>query len=300
MPLIGRFLTGSLLCATLAALLIGCSDSGDTGTLSVSLTDAPFPATEDCLDAALITIDEVSANTGETWTEIGLVDPDPDGTVTLDLLQLRAGLEDELAYGDLPAGEVSEVRLHVVESVLVFSDASPDVAFKIPSGDASGLKLKIRPPAFVAPDQTTELVFDVDLGNSFRTAGLGGDPTCDDLKMGSGKVLFGPVVRVNNLSTDGIVLGNVSDGGGMGVADVEVCAFDAGTDIVAEPDPVACTLSAPAGLPGVSEGDYALLVPAGSYDLYVRAQGVEDKTLAASGVNVGPGERVEGVDLTLP
>jgi hypothetical protein len=175
-----------MLCATLAALLIGCGGSGDPGTLSVSLTDAPFPATEDCLDAAFITIDGVSAKTGDGWRDVGLVDPDDDGTVTLDLLRLRAGLEDELAYGDLPAGEVSEVRLHVIKSVLEFSDDSPDVGFKIPSGDASGLKLKIRPPAFVAPDQTTELIFDVDLGKSFRTAGLGGDPTCDELKEGKG------------------------------------------------------------------------------------------------------------------
>jgi len=300
MPADRRFPYASLLCATLAVLLIGCGQSGNTGSLSVSLTDAPFPATNGCLDAALITIDGLRAKTGEGFRDVDLNDPEPDGTVTLDLLQLRAGLNDELALGELGTGEVSELRLHVVESVLVFSDGSPDVSFKIPSGDASGLKLKIDPPALVVAGQTTELIIDVDLGNSFHTTGLGGAPTCDELKLGESQVLFSPVIRINNLTTDGIVLGNVVGGAGMGVGDVEVCAFEAGTDIQLEPDPVASTFSAPADLDAVFEGDYALLLPAGSYDLYVRDQGVEDKTLAAQDVIVGPDERVEGVDLMLP
>ena len=150
MPIFRRFPYISLLCATLAAVLIGCGvEPAKTGTLAVSITDAPFPATDGCLDAALITIDGVRAKVGEGFRDVGLIDPEPDSTVTLDLLQLRAGLNDELALGEFGTGEVSELRLHVVESVLVFSDGSPAVSFKIPSGDARGLKLKIDPPAVV-------------------------------------------------------------------------------------------------------------------------------------------------------
>jgi len=295
----------ALLCIAQLALACGGSDHG-TGTLSLAITDAPFPATEGCLDAALITIDGVRARTDDGFTEIGLVDPEPDGTVTLDLLQLRAGLMDDLALGELPTGEVSEVRLHVVESVLVFIDDSPDRDFKVPSGAASGLKIKVDPPALVVEDQTTELIFDVDLANSFHTTGLGGDPTCEELAMGAGGVIFSPVVRVNNVATDGIVLGDVTHDGGEPAADVEVCAYEADTDIVLEPEPepepepVATTFSAPDDLEGVSEGDYALLLPAGSYDFYVRVQAEDDKALALEDVLVTAGEQLEGQDLSLP
>lgn len=297
MPRLGRVALLSMLLAVFGGGAIGC---GESGTLSLSITDAPFPATEDCLEAALIRVDRVRAKIDGGFVDVDLVAPDPDGTVTLDLLQLRAGLNAELAFGLLPTGELSELRLHVVDSVLVFSDASPDVEFKIPSGASSGLKLQIDPPALVLAGQTTELIADVDLADSFHTTGLGGDPTCDELKLGEGGAIFAPVVHVNNLDTDGIVLGNVSDGEGMGVGDVEVCAFEADTDIELEPEPVASTFSAPADLDGVGEGDYALLLPAGSYDLYVRAQGVTDKTLALEDVPVVEGETTAGQDLTLP
>lgn len=283
----------------LTAVTIGCGGDPSTGTLAAHVTDAPFPATEDCLDAALLTVDGVSARTSSGFTDVGLVDPDPDGTVTVDLFELRAGLMDRLALGEVPAGQVSEIRLHIVESLLVFSDGSPDAAFKIPSGDASGLKLKIDPPAVVVENQTTELIFDVDLAGSFKTTGLGGDPTCDELKLGD-NVIFSPVVRVNNTATDGVVLGTVVDGSDMGVGDVEVTAFDAGTDIFAEPDPVASTFSAPDGLAEVAVGDYALLLPTGTYDLYVRAQGVEDDTLALEDVVVDAGESRFDQYLILP
>jgi hypothetical protein len=287
----------------IAILTVGCEEGTGTGMgtgpLSVQITDAPFPTTEDCLDAALLTIDGVSAKSGNGFTDIDLVDPSPDGTVTIDLLELRAGLTDRLALGDLEAGELSELRLHVVESVLVFSDGSPDVDFKISSGQASGLKVKIDPPALIVAGQTTELIFDVDLGNSFKTTGLGGDPTCDELTLGN-NVIFSPVVRVNNVATDGIVLGTVKTDAGTGVGDVEVCAFTAGADIVAEPEPVACTFSAPDGLTDVSVGDYALLLPADTFDLYIREQGEADKALALPNVLVSAGERLEDQDLVLP
>lgn len=297
-----RSMRGVLLLAGAAMLALACSNGGGgggTGTLSVPIADAPFPAQDGCLDQALITVDGVEARIGDGFHDVALVDPDPDGTVTLDLLTLRAGVMDSLALSDLPTGRVSEIRLHIVESVLVFTDGSPDAAFKVPSGDASGLKIRIEPPAVVAAGQTTTLILDFDLADSFHTLGLGGDPTCDDLKQGENQVIFSPLVRANNESTDAIIRGTVIDDSGVPVPDVEVSAFPAGTDIVAEPDPLATTFSAPDGLDGVQEGDYALLLPAGTYDLYLRNQGVDERVLAAENVVVGAGESLEGVDLTL-
>lgn len=287
------------------AVLFGlaCSDGGSsrgTGTLSVPITDAPFPAHADCLDAALITIDGVEAKGDGGFYDIALVDPDLDGTVTLDLLTLRAGLMDSLAVSEVPSGSISEIRLHIVESVLVFEDGSEDADFKVPSGGSSGLKIHIDPPALVVAGQTTTLILDFDLAHSFHTRGLGGDPSCDDLKQGEDRVIFSPLVRANNESTDGIILGNVTDAVATPAADVEVCAFVADTDITVEPEPEATTFSAPDGLGGVDEGDYALLLPAGIYDLYVRDQGAPGKSLVLEDVVLSAGESLEGVDLSLP
>ena len=296
-----------LVLAIAALLGLACSDGGSSGggggsgTLSVPITDAPFPAHDGCLDAALITIDGVEAKGDDAFYDIPLVDPDPDGTVTLDLLTLRAGLMDSLAISEVPTGSISEIRLHILESVLVFEDGAPDA-------DIQGAERwiewtqdsSIEPPAKVVAGQITKLILDFDLANSFHTRGLGGDPTCDDLKQGEDRVIFSPLVRANNESTDGIVLGNVTDAVGTPKADVEVCAFEADTDIETEPEPEATTFSAPDGLEGIDEGDYALLLPAGIYDLYLRDQGEEDKSLVLEDVALSAGESLEGVDLSLP
>ncbi len=303
MPFLALSSSRRLVLAIAALLGLACSDggsSGKTGTLSIPITDAPFPAHDGCLEAALITIDGVEAKGDDAFYDIPLVDPDPDGTVTLDLLTLRAGLMDSLAISEVPTGSISEIRLHILESVLVFEDGAPDAAFKVPSGGSSGLKIRIEPPALVVAGQITKLILDFDLANSFHTRGLGGDPTCDDLKQGEDRVIFSPLVRANNESTDGILLGNVTDAVDTPKADVEVCAFVADTDIEVEPEPAATTFSAPDGLDGVLEGDYALLLPAGTYDLYLRDQGEEDKSLALEDVVLSAGESLEGVDLSLP
>jgi hypothetical protein len=284
-----------------AGLLLACGDGGSAaGRVDVAITDAPFPVTDGCLEAALVTVDGVEVRTEDGFTDVALVDPDPGGSATFDLLQLRAGLMDGLAVGELPTGSLHEIRLHIVDSVLVFSDMSPDTIFRVPSGGSSGLKIKVDPPVLILSGQTTELIVDVDLSSSFRTMGAGGDPTCEDLKDGEAKVSFRPVLHVNNLATDGVVRGNVMDADEMGVGDVEVCAYPLGTDIESDPEPTATTFSAPDGVDGVAEGDYALLLPAGTYDLYVRDQTEDAKILALTDVVSSEGERASGQDLVLP
>jgi hypothetical protein len=289
-----------LLFVTLAACGGGGAGSG-TGTVSMKITDAPFPATADCLAAARVEIDQVSARRGEDeWVTIPLADASA-SSMTLDLLQLRAGLQDSLALGEVPTGAYSEVRLRVVRAVLEFTDGSTPVEFKIPSGSSSGLKLKLEPPLLVAGGQTAQLVLDVDLSSSFHTAGLGGDPTCDELKQGEAKVLFRPVIHVHNAAEIGLVLGTVFAADGTTPApDVEVSAFPVGTVVDGTTVPTALTFSSPAGLDLVVEGSYALLLPPGEYDLYVRAQGVEGRTLARDALVVVAGDTLDANDLTLP
>lgn len=293
-----------ILCLVLAAGLLlpacggGGAASGGTGQLALAITDAPFPATDGCVAAAIVTIDGVRVRAeGGGFTDLALAG----GAATLgvDLMLLRAGLTDALAGATLPTGAYDEIRLHVVEARLVFSSGAPERTFKIPSGSSSGLKIKIDPPVLIAAGAEVALTLDVDLGRSFHTTGLGGEPTCAQLEAGEGGVIFRPVVRVINQGTAGLVRGLVLDGDGGPVADAEVCAFPAGTTVEAETEPTAGTLSTPSGVAGLVEGSWALLLEAGAYDLYVRAQGEETKSLAAAGVIVTTGATTT-IDLTLP
>ena len=280
----------------------GGGGGGSTGHLAVTATDAPFPATEGCLAAALVEIDGVEVQKVDGsggWFEIPLDEAAEGGIVTLDLLDLRAGIEENLAFGELPTGTYHQIRLHVVSATLQFADGSPEQTFTIPSGMQSGLKINVQPHFVIAAGQTTPLVLDLDLSKSFHVAGAGGTPTCDDLKSGEEKVIFSPVVRALDMNENGVVTGTVSDAEAAPVADVEVSAFAAGTVVDGSSVPDASTFSTPAGVPNAPEGSYALLLPPGTYDLYVQAQGASERTLAASGVVVTAGA-ITTQDLTIP
>jgi hypothetical protein len=301
MPRLASFAS---LVGLLAAAACGGGGGGGHGTLALSMTDGPFPATEGCLSAALITIDEVTVQAGDGWATIPLIDDVDgvvDGQVTLDLLNLRSGLDESLAVGSLPTGRYGQIRLHIVEAELVFADASPNVTFKVPSGMQSGLKIDVPGGFLIAAGQTTPILLDFDLSQSFHVQGSGGSPTCDDLKTGGpgATTIFSPVIHAVNLDETGVVTGTVTDSTATPVADVEVSAFPSGTVVDASSVPTASTFTAPAGLLNAPEGSYAMHLDAGTYDLYLRPPGATDFTLGASGVVITTGN-VTTQDLSLP
>ena len=289
------------------ALLVaigGCGGDGassdGSGTLALRLTDAPFPATEGCLEAAIIVIDRIHVKGDDGFVELPITNEDGGSTISLNLLELRAGISEEIAIGQLPTGAYREVRLRIAEAYMEFEDGSPTQPFKVPSGMSSGLKIKIDPPVLVAAGQTVPLLLDFDVAASFHTTGLGGTPTCDDLKAGENQVIFRPVVKALNPNEHAVITGTVYDAAVMPVADAEVTAFPAGTTVNADTEPSVSTFSSPTGLRNVPPGSYALHVTPGTYDLYVRPQGAPDRALALPGVAVAAGDLLTDQDLTLP
>ena len=276
----------------------GAGGAGDgMGTVSFAMTDAPFPATEDCLSAVLVEIDGVKMKGTSDWVDVPLVGGEG-STVTLDLFQLRAGLQEALAGGQVPADTYSEVRLHIVRSVLQFADGSPERELKIPSGSSSGLKIKVDPPFELASGATADLLLDMDLGGSFHCTGSGGAPTCDDLKAGKNKVIFHPVIHAHHMADVATVSGLVLDATGAPVGAVSVAAYPAGTVLDGVVQPTAASFSASAG-GEAPEGGYALVLPPGSYDLYASPPGANLPALVASAVALSAGEAL-ALDLTLP
>jgi len=301
----------------LAALLVGCGGGGDsgpgTGTLALSITDAPFPSF-DCLSAAKITFDGIDARGPDGWTRVDLTaDGDGDGEITVDLLPLRDGIDESLTVVDLPVGAYSEIRLHIVEAMLEFvPELDPETdeileefdpqPFKVPSGMSSGLKLKIDPPLMIGGGQLVPVVLDFDLTESWHSTGGGGTPTCEELRMGEIGTIFHPVIRMVNESEIGIVSGTVW-------ADLALEAGAEGADVAAvlrtgdvAEDPPTIDETTPKTLTNEA-GDYTLLLPPGVYDLYARAQ--ESEAWVGRSAEDGPATvEVGGIvvdhDITLP
>jgi len=269
-----------LLCALVVSLgmLAGCGGGGGgaTGTLHVKITDAPFPVGD--LDAAVITVVSISARGDSGWVDIKTDDTTP---VDIDLYQLRAGLAEQLALVTVPTGAYDEVRLVISKAELTFTLDGTSVTqdFVVPSGAASGLKVKIDPPVLVAEGQTSELLLDVDLSASFHLAGEGGEPTLADLV--DAKAIFHPVIRAINEAMTALLLGLVVDTTDptlpLPLGDVEVIAFPAGTGFTGDPAvpdalATAATFSTPDGMEAAL-GSYALALQPGFYDVYLRLPG---------------------------
>jgi hypothetical protein len=283
-------------------LLAGCGGGGTTGAeelipegmskVNFGITDAPFPAGPDCLAAALVEIDEVSLKGKRGWVDLAV----DGGTATIDLLQLRSGLADLLATGVVPAGKYKDLRLHIVRSVLVFNDGSPDREFRI-KHHSSRIDVKIKPTIDLTSGKTVDLMLDIDLNGSFKVKGAGRCPDCDDLKSGEGRVVFYPRIRAHQApaqppagggdggtpcdNTVAALAGTVLDANGAPTGAVLVFVYPAGFVLDGMTEPDAATFSASAG-GVVAEGSYQLVLEPGSWDVYVQATGANEPTRAVT------------------
>lgn len=184
-----------------SALLAACGGGGGgsagTGTLGVSLTDAPACG----YDNVWITVTKVrahrsgdAAETDSGWSDITLDPPR-----RIDLLGLQNGELEDLGQTTLPAGEYTQIRLVLDDAAdaneLVLSATGETVAMKTPSGQRSGLKL--IHPFEVQADSEMRLVLDFDACRSIVKSGA------------SGQYLLKPVISVIAAATGGSVSGSV-------------------------------------------------------------------------------------------
>ena len=173
------FAIGGLAAATLVACGGGGSspDSSATGTLRLSLTDAPACG----YDHVYVTVDRVrvhqSSSAGDNdagWSEVVLATP-----LRVDLLTLTNGTLVPLGQTQLPAGTYTQMRL-----VLAANGASAPwpnaiqptggalVPLTTPSAQQSGLKMNVN--LTVNPDTVADFAIDFDACKSFVRAGNSG------------------------------------------------------------------------------------------------------------------------------
>lgn len=151
----------SLLAFTVALLVFGCSsgDNDDTGTLSLSLTDAPV---DDAMSVMVaFTGVELQQESGDRLT----FDFDPPKQI--DLLALRSGRRELLLEEDLPPGRYNWIRLQISTEAMASYIEMLDKSMhnlRIPSGDERGLQLN---RSFEVPeDGLVDFTLDFDLRKS--------------------------------------------------------------------------------------------------------------------------------------
>ena len=161
------------------------SDSSNTTTaISVRLTDGPGP-----YDAVILSIKQVVVITAGGQQSLD-VNGGP-----IDILHFRLGKDTLLAASDIPAGQLQEVRLVLNTSGnrVIVNGTSYDLT--TPSGQTSGVKIKVMDNLTAGIAYT--LLLDFDASQSIVTTG-------------NGKYILKPVIRAISQAVSGAITGVVS------------------------------------------------------------------------------------------
>ena len=282
--------------AALAALatIAACENTG-SGTMTVRLTDAPFPFAEvSRVDVHVVRVDARTAEPTTTeaedednmsaWTTVA------EPNALINLLELSNGTTTNLGEESLPTGTYSGFRIIIdpsKSSVTLKDGTRPDVQW--PSAAQTGIKVNLDEP--IALDEGgSVVVLDFDVGRSFVMRG-------NSIK--NNGLLFKPVVRGTATDITGSASGIVRGDNATGpvVADATVEVLKAGTTIDNTDD---TNIIATAKTDASGAFKFAFLVP-GTYVLRATppAGSVYKPALLAGGFSVTTGVETTGLNVIL-
>jgi hypothetical protein len=168
-------------------VLAGCSEEKNA-RLQVWLTDAPGDYQEVNIDIQGVEIHSSDENTEKGWKAL-----DVNGGV-YNLLKLTNGLDTLLGEIEIPAGNISQIRLKLGDdNSLKVDDQTYDL--DIPSGQQSGLKLQVH--EVLQEGITYKILLDFDVAKSI-------------VQTGSGQYKLKPVIRTITEAQDGAIKGIIS------------------------------------------------------------------------------------------
>ena len=285
-----------ILVAAFSFAAIACSDSDDSsgpgnGTLSVRLTDKPFPFSEvSSVNVFVVRVDAKVATTTDDdaedaadmtgWTTIATPNDD------FDLLDLQNGVTANLGTATLPTGTYRGFRLIIdpsKSSVTLNNGADVDVMW--PSAAQSGIKINLDQDIAVTEDGSV-MILDFDVGRSFVMRGN---------SITQNGLLFKPVIHA--VATDvtgsiaGVVRGDLLTGTLVAGATVELLTLGSLLDDSDPDHVVASTVTDANGafkFTFVMPGTYVLRVTPPSGSLYL-------PSLLSGGVTVTTSQQVTGL-----
>jgi hypothetical protein len=245
------------------------------GRINVLITDSPFPV--EMVGNAIVTIDRVEVrhrddvNQGEDADSFIVIS---ETEMEIDLLQLTNGITEEIASADLEAGYYDMIRLHVVDATVILADGT-EFDLKVPSGDTSGLKIKLEPAIYLDEGQTSDVLLDFDVSRSFVVRG-------NPMGVING-FIFKPVVRGVYLGAAGRIEGTVTDTASVALEDALVRLYqDENENGLDEQDSVLVSSFSD------QDGNYKLIgVPEGIYSILCELDGYENDTIENVSVTQG-------------
>ncbi|MNJ91521.1 hypothetical protein D3C87_91730 [compost metagenome] len=247
------------------ALFIGCkkdSDSSASGTTKVEIRMTDAPGNFDKINLSVKEI--VLFSDGKPYTFAST-------TNIFNILDFRIGSSNPdilVASGEMPSGEITEIRLVLNDSGNTIVVGGVSQALTTPSGQSSGWKVKLKANPSLVPGVTYSLLLDFDAAKSI-------------VSTGNGKYLLKPVVRGVTAATSGLVSGTVLPL----LSHPEVLVI-AGTDTVGT---IADPLTGKFTVGGLGAGSYSVK--------FVPVVGYRDSTI--TNVNVALGQNTSLGTITL-
>ncbi|NND70858.1 MAG: DUF4382 domain-containing protein [Rhodothermales bacterium] len=183
-----------LVIALCGVILTGCDSADNTSvaTVSIKLTDMPFPF--DDADSANVVIQRVELIGSEDSTSSLVIS---DSLQPFNLLDLQNGVTADLASLDIPVGSYSQLRIVVLEDASVVMKDSTSYNLKIPSGSETGIKINLSNFDLQEADSAIVTV-DFNVEESFVVRG--NPSTVKDI-MG---FIFKPVLKIESYSLNGV------------------------------------------------------------------------------------------------
>lgn len=246
---------GLVLFFTGLTILAGCkkgNDSSASGTTKVEIRMTDAPGNFDKINLSVKEILLFSDGKPYTFTATSGI---------FNVLDFRIGSNNPdilVASGEMPSGEITEIRLVLNDSgnTIVINGVSQ--ALTTPSGQSSGWKVKLKANPSLVPGVAYSLLLDFDAAKSI-------------VSTGNGKYLLKPVVRGITTATSGLLSGTV-----LPLASHPEILVIAGTDTVGT---IADPLTGKFTVGGLAAGNYAVK--------FAPVTGYRDSTITSVAVALG-------------